>query len=197
MALTLAQLQALKAEINADVVLAALPTVGDGPNTIALALNQLDVPAFPVWRTNVGAQEIFDAISWAIYTPSDAVNDVGLPDALTAARATTRLLAIQTKQLNLQNMLIGRQTLDFSKPNIRAGIQDAVIQVPSGAAGALRAPGGAQGATVLNVCLRSATRAERVLVKPGGQVATGGVAASVLGFEGLITVDDVTAARNS
>lgn len=195
--LTQAQLQALKAEINADAALAALPTVGDGPNTIAAALNQLDVPPFPVWRTNVGAQEIFDAISWAVYTPADAVTDAALPDALSAERATTRLMAIQTKQLNLQNMLIGRQTLDFSKANIRAGLQDAVIQVPSGAAGALRAPGGAQGVTVLSIGLRNATRAERVLIKPGGAVVTGGVSGSVLIFEGLITPDDVTAARNS
>jgi hypothetical protein len=195
--MTPAQLQALKTEINADAVLAAQPMVGDGPNNIAVALNQIDVPVFLVWRTNVGAQEIFDAISWAIYTPADAVDNVGLPDALTAQRVTTRLMAIQTKQLNLQNMLIGRQSLDFSKANIRSGIQDAVVQVPSGAGGALRAPGGAQGATVLGVGVRNATRAERVLIKPGGQVATGGVAASVLGFEGAVTVDDVVSARNS
>lgn len=187
MALTPAQLQAIKTEIANDVALSSQAQSGDGADAIATALNALAAPAFQVWRTEAQVKDIFDAINWALYTPVDAV------DGSTAHQE--RLLIIQTKQLNLQNMTIGREKLDASKANIRAGLRDAVIQVPAGAAGVAVAPGGASGANVLNAMIRSATRAEKVLVQAGGQVATGGIAASLLGFEGLITVVDVQAAR--
>lgn len=187
MALAPAQLQAIKTEIANDVALSSQPASGDGADAIAGALNALAVPAFPVWRTEAPVKDIFDAINWALYTPVDAADG-------TAAHQE-RLLIIQTKQLNLQNMTIGREKLDASKANIRAGLRDAVIQVPAGAAGANVSPGGASGATVLTAMTRSATRAEKVLIAAGGPLVTGGVSASILGFEGLVTVVDVQAAR--
>jgi hypothetical protein len=187
--LTNAQAQALKTEIANDAALASQPNNGVGEAAIAEALNALAAPAFPVWRTNVQVQEIFDAINWALYTPVDLVDGTGMHQE--------RLLLIQTKQMNLQNMLMGRFVIDASKANVRAGLRDAVIQIPAGSLGANVSPGGASGANVLNVMTRNATRAEKVLILPGGVVATGAVSASLLGFEGEITSTDVNQARNA
>jgi hypothetical protein len=187
MSLPLAQLQALKAEILADGVLAAQPNTPDGNFAIADALNALAAPAFAVWRSNVPVKDVFDAINWALYTPVDAPDGTGVHQE--------RLLIIQTKQMNLQNMLIGRDAIDAGKANIRAGLRDAVIQVPAGASGAAVAPGGASGATVLNALTRSATRAEKVLATPNQ--TTGAVSAGLLNFEGKVSYLDVEAARAS
>lgn len=185
--LTQAQLQAIKTEIAGDPALSSQPASGDGADAIASALNAVAAGPFPVWRTEAQVKDIFDAINWALYTPVDAVDGTAVHQE--------RLLLIQTKQMNLQNMLIGRTTLDASKANIRAGLRDAVIQVPAGVNGAPVAPGGASGATVLAAMTRSATRAEKVLIRAGGQSQTGTTSASLLDFEGLITVVDVQAAR--
>ena len=59
MALTPAQLAALKAEIDADPVLAAKPLNSDGYFDTALILNNTIVtPDFFVWRTNVPINEV-------------------------------------------------------------------------------------------------------------------------------------------
>lgn len=195
--LTNAQALLIKGEINADGALSTQPNNGVGDAAIAAALNLPANPALPVWKTDAKVRDIFDAIDWALYTPSDAVSDAVLANALAAERATTRLMVIQTKQMNLQNMTMGREALDASRANIRAGIRDAVIQVPAGAAGALVAPGGASGVNVLNTMVRSATRAEKVLVQGGGPITTGTVSASLLGFEGALTIEDISTARNA
>lgn len=194
--LTNAQALLIKAEIQADGTLNSQPNNGVGDAFIAEALNLLASPNFPVWRTDVPVQDVFNAIDWAVYTPTDPVTDAQLANALAAERATTRLMVIQTKQMNLQNMLMGRITIDASKANIRAGLRDAVIQVPAGAAGANVNPGGTSGNNVLNACVRPATRAEKVLVAQTN-ISTGGVTANILGFEGEITVQDVNQARNA
>jgi hypothetical protein len=139
---------------------------------------------------------IVDAINWAQYTPNDSVTDANLSLDLTVQRAVVRALYCQTKQMNLQLMLQGRSTLDCSKANVRAGLRDAVIQVPSGSAGASNNPGGASGATVLAVCVRNATEGEKVLATASqGSDTTGTTTARVMGFEGNVTSDDVQAAR--
>jgi hypothetical protein len=104
-----------------------------------------------------------------------------------------RMLRIQTKQMNLQNMLIGRSSINCSKANVRAGLRDAVIGVPAGISGALTAPGGASGVNVLAACTRSATNAEKILA--GAQETTGTVTANVLGYEGPVSPSDVQQAR--
>jgi len=76
---------------------------------------------------------------------------------------------------------------------LRAGLRDAVIQVPSGIGGAATSPGGAGGATVMGVCVRDATLGEKILA--GAQETTGGVSAAVLGYEGALSSDDVQQAR--
>lgn len=63
--LTTAQLQAIKAEIAADPVLAAKPMNSDGAYDIAAALNVTAVPDFIVWKTAVSADEIMrNGMDW-------------------------------------------------------------------------------------------------------------------------------------
>lgn len=183
--LTNAQLLTLKADINADPVLSLIPLGSDGSQTIADAYNALAAPTFQVWDPNASANAIFDAIDWSKYTPVDA------PDV--TAIFTNRMLAVQTKQMNLQSMLFGREIVDASRANIRAGIRDAVIGLPTGAAGATVSAGGAGGATVLTTMTRPATRAEKLFAS--APVATGPVSAAVMTVIGDLSHNDITAAR--
>ena len=185
MALTTQQLQAIKADIAASADMNTLPANSDGSFEIARLYN---LPSTTdVWRTNTPTKDIFDAITWANFTPNDAADSTQL--------YMNRTLLAQTKQMNLQNMLTGRETIDASKANIRAGLRDAVINLPTGAAGAAVSAGGASGATVLTACVRKATRVEKLLAS--APVATGTVSAGVMGFEGSVSYQDIEAARAS
>lgn len=185
MPLTTAQKATLKAAIQADAPLLALYTASpNGAQDVADELNKIATPAFKVWRTEAHVTDILDAVNWSLYTPVDAVDVTVL--------FSNRLLMIQTKQMNLQNMLVGRDTINMSKSNIRAGLRDAVIQIPAGAGGSNVNPGGGSGATVLNVCVRDANRIEKILTT--GTAQTGTVSADVMSFEGRITYQDVDAA---
>jgi hypothetical protein len=186
MPMTNAQLQVLKNAIIADPVLAAKPNNSDGAFDIATAMNLPASPTANVWRTDARVQAINDAINWSLYTPADT------PDG--TAVWTNRILSIQTKQMNLQLMLQGRDTVDASKANVRAGLRDAVMQVPAGANGALVSPGGASGVNVMNACIRPGLRIE-ILLKTS-DVTTGGVTAAIMGYEGTISYQDVEAARS-
>jgi len=194
-ALSPAQLAALKSAIVANPTWSAYPTTSDGHYALAAALNQPASPTFSVWRTNCSTAAISDAINWAVYTPTDTISEADTDPAIT--RRVARLLIIQVKQMNLQIMTQGRETVNTSLPNVRGGLRDAVIQVPSGASGANTSPGGASGVNVLTACTRNATEAERILATPSsGSDTTGSVTARVLGFEGAVTPTDVESARN-
>lgn len=192
MALTPAQLQTLKAAINGNPTWAAFPQNSDGYFALAQVLNVTASPAFSVWRTEVPVSTVIDSINLANYTPNTNIAS-GDTDP-TISRLIGWALYCQTKQMNLQLMLQGRDRMDCSKATVRANLRDAVIQVPSGASGALTSPGGASGATTLGVCVRNATEAEKILVGAVNQ-QTGTVTAAVLGFEGNLSPADVQAAR--
>lgn len=183
MALTTTQQQTLKTAILADGTLNTLPPNSDSAFTIAVAFNQTDVSATKAWWTSTPVVNIFDSITWANYTPNDA------PDS--TVTYSNRSLNIQTKQMNLQNMLVGRITVDASKDNFRAGLRDAVINLPAGTGGAFVQAAGASGVTALTACLRpsNATRAEKLF--SGGSHTTGTVTADVLIFEGSLAFTDV------
>lgn len=191
MALTLAQKQTLKAAIDGNPTWAAYPQNSDGYADLAAVLNQTASPAFTVWRTDAPVANIIDAVTWANYTPNDAVGGSDTDPLL--SRKIGWLLTAQTKQMNLQLMLQGRDTLNASKATLRAGLRDAVILVPTGVGGANTAPGGASGVNVLTACIRSATEGEKIL--SGALEQTGTVSANVLGFEGNLSGADVQAAR--
>lgn len=60
MALTPAQLQALKADIDADPTLSAFPNNSDGNFEIAAIYNAQASPDWTVWRTNVQAKQVME-----------------------------------------------------------------------------------------------------------------------------------------
>lgn len=137
------------------------------------------------WRTEVPTKAIRAAITLSSYTPNDAADNT--------ATFTNRALLAQTKQMNLQIMLQGLETVDMSLPQARADLRDAVTQLPTGAGGNPVSAGGAGGANVLNACTRSANRVELLLAN--GSIAsdtTGPVTARVLAFEGTLTEQNVS-----
>ena len=147
-----AQVQLLKADMTAKM-LAGQPLFGLQDFAIAAYYNTATTT--DIWRTDAPVDAILDAIDWSKYTPADAADATAI--------FTNRTLAIQTKQMNLQNMLIGRDSLNAAKSNIRAGLRDAVVGVPAGALGALISPGGPSGSLVLAACIRKASNSEVLL----------------------------------
>jgi len=191
MSLTNAQLQTLENAIKANPTWEAFPQNSDGFFALAKALNAVASPAFAVWKTDANTTVLQDKINLANYTPNDAIADSDSGDLL--QRKIGRLLTAQTKQMNLQLMLQGKDTLNCSTATVRANLRDSVILLPTGANGANTSPGGASGATVLAACTRNATEAEKILA--GATETTGTVTAAVLLFEGQLTSQDVEAAR--
>lgn len=183
--LTPAQLATLKADILANGDTNTQPNNSAGNLAIQALYNAPS--ATDVWQTAVSVPSIFDAIDWSKFTPVDAADST--------VTYTNRLMLIQTKQMNLQSMLQGRATVDASKANLRAGLRDAVIALPAGAAGAAVTAGGAGGSTVLTACTRKANRFEKLFATT--QATTGPVTANLLVIEGTVSIDDIQAARES
>ena len=150
--MTPSNVQLLKTDMTAKMQ-SGQPLFGMQDTAIAAYYNT--ATATDIWRTDAQVDAILDAIDWSKYTPADTAD--------TTTIFSNRVLAIQTKQMNLQNMLIGRDFLNTAKPNIRAGLRDAVIAVPAGVSGAAVSPGGPGGSVVLAVCLRKANNVEVVL----------------------------------
>ena len=186
--LTPAQTATVKADILANADMNTQPANSDGSYAIANLYNLPATVPIAIWRTDASVDAIFDAIDWAKYTPVDA------PDV--TILQTNRLLSIQTKQMNLQNMLVGRGSVDATRANVRSGLRDATTAIPAGASGTAVQPGGASGATVLNACTRSnITRLEKLLAS--APVTTGTVSASVLTFSGTISYQEIDVVRSS
>ena len=99
----------------------------------------------------------------------------------------------ETKQMNLQNIVVGRDTINGAKANVREGLRDALIQLPAGVAGSMVAAGGASGVNVLNKMVRPARLIEKILVT--GTAKTGSVTAGLMGYEGTVSPGDVSTAR--
>ena len=192
MALTTAQQTTLKNYILSDPILNAYPQNSDGAYAINEELKKYPVTDFLVWNPVTPVQDIIDAVDGSKYTPSDTI-----PTTTTELSQIyqSRILACQTKQISLQTLIFGRDTINASKSNIRAWLRDAVIQVPSGTNGAFTAPGGSSGATALTACLRKANTIEKVL--SSGTATTGTVTANLLTFSGTLSYQDVEQARSS
>ena len=154
------QLLALKTAILADAALADLVAQGA---TGAIAEYLRTPSTFVVWRTSTQTQDIYDAITWANFTPQDT------PDA--TALYTNRALACQGKQFNLQTLLQGRESVNSAKANIRAGLQDALTAIPSGAAGAGKNGGWSAVQTAMQ---RFATWGEKVFATGTGTAGSPG-----------------------
>ncbi len=188
--LTPAQLATLKADIAANNDLSSKPNNDDGAFAIAALYNQPASPDFFVFRADVPASEIFDQVTWANFTPADA------PD--NTVTWSNRSLACQGKQFNLQIMLQGQPSFNAGRVQLRAGLNDATTNLPSGTSGASRS-GGWTG--ILPILRRLAKRGEKIFAVATTGVGTGTGALGATGnpglmvFEGDITIGDVQAAR--
>ena len=178
MSLTTAQYTALGTYIAAQGDMNTFPLGSDAAIAVAALFNQPST--FVVWATTTGADVMSDAIVWANMTPTDA------PDGTQAW--LDRAMACQGKQFNLQLLLASRDRISTGKTNVRAGFQDALTNVPSGAGGATVSAGWV---TMKTVMQRFATRAESVFATGTGTAATPGV----LVWEGNVGYQDVQQAR--
>lgn len=184
MILTTAQLATLKADVLADGTLSQIDrTHDDGLALIAAAYNVVD-NTFNVYATAINVQDIFNQISWANLTPND------LPDG--TQLWANRSLACQGKQFNLQLLLQGQQaTINGAKASVRAGLQDALTNVPSSSAAGSTVSAG--WVPVRDGPLaRKATRGER-LFATGGNGSTPATAATMQA-EGQMTGANIGAA---
>lgn len=176
--LTTQQLQTLRSAIDAETAPVVVQARTAGNNTdIASFYN--GASSFVVWRSTMPASEIQDAIAWANMTPADA------PDGSEVGKH--RELRCQSKQFNLQNLIVGRDSISVGKSNIRAGLQDALTNIPSGAGGAVQA---ANWVAVRTAMQRAANRVEALFATGAGTSATPGS----LVYEGAISREDIIAA---
>ena len=183
MALNSTQIAALKAAGLADANVTALISAGSFGAIVAY-YNSAATPDYFVWNPRTSVQSIYDAMIWGNLTPVDAVPT---GDQLSVNIWASRALACQGKQINIQIMLQGKDTIDATKSSTRAGIQDALTNLPSGASGALLGGGWA---TVKTAMQRLATRTEKIFATGSGTSAS----PSVMVFEGNISDYDVTQA---
>ena len=139
---------------------------------------------FVVWRSTTPADDVADAILWDRLTPVDT------PDG--SALQTNRLLLCQAKQMNLQVLLQGRSIIGTGRANLRNGLSDALLNVPSGVNGATQDAGWIGANRVKAVISRFATVAERVFATGTGTAGTPGV----LVWEGDLTVSDIGEVMN-
>ena len=201
--LTTAQLQALKTDIAVNtatingVQIKDMPNGPDANYSIALWYSSLASPDFFVFRTNIPTKELFDQITWANYTPQDAIASDGSNAQLWNARS----MACQGKQFNLQIILQGQQSFDASRITQRAGLNDATTGLPSGPAGASRSGGWT---AILTILRRQALRIEKLFAtQTSGVGVTAGDSLGattnpgLMGYEGTIGDGDISAARNS
>lgn len=200
MLLTPAQLATLKADILADGTLNAFPNTSDGNFEIARQYGFIVSPDFFVYRTAIPISEIFDQITWANFTPVDPPTDpVPASDtAITLQRWQNRALHAQGKQFNVQILLSTgglNGVINGAKSKVRAGLQDALTNVPTGAAGALLSAGwvGVRD----NALARKAIRVEKLFANISGGNGSSASLAATLVIEGAIDADTVGLARSS
>lgn len=164
--LTQQQLSALKAEIDADPVLAAKPLNSDGYFDIAAVLNaQLATPDFYVWRSLVSQDEIMqNGFDW-VRVDNLSVGKARIWDWLFDNAATA---------------------INPSKANVRAGIAE--TWKGTAADNAVRL-------AVFQHCQQRATRAQKLFAAGAGNgTDQDGVGPATMAVE-AVSMSDVEAAR--
>lgn len=167
--LTTQQQATIIADIQAQPDLNVIPAGSDGDFAIAALYNAPASPTFWVLSTAASSIGIFNAITFANYTPNDAVPTPGatatLNDVCNQLVWQNRCLAAQTKQFNLSAMLGSRTTIDATKTTLTAGLQDALQHLPTGANGINKDAGWA---AVEASLARQASRIEKLLANTAG-----------------------------
>jgi hypothetical protein len=170
-ALTSAQLTALKNDIAADGTLSQIPHTSDGAFDVAAAYNLAFAPDFWVWKTSITKHEL--------------VNGTG-PDGTvfnwTGAGFITRSQGERDAFAAIFNSTL---TCNPSLPQVRQAFGD----IFSGNT----APAPANRTHLLAIARRKATRAERLFAAGTGSTASPGT----LTFEGTLSFNDVLQAWNS
>lgn len=195
--LTTAQKQAVKADIaaNTNTVLIngtptainVVPVSPDNAQSVADWYNLQASPNFFGNYATVPASDIFNAITWKNLTPADAVPTT--PD-LTVQVWMARNAMCQTLQMNVQTMLLGRDTIDATKGKIRSGFQDSLSSVPSGASGASQDAGWA---AVQKILCRKLSNVEKLLADTSGGNGGSNTTAATCTAEGQLSGADVLA----
>jgi hypothetical protein len=170
----------IKADINANQTLLNLANAGDY-QVLADHYNT-DTAAFWVWAGSTPVETILNQITFSAMTPVDT------PDA--TQPWANRSLAAQGKQFNLQNLIMGRQSIPSGRSNYRAALQDCLTGLPTGVGGATLA---ANWVGVRDSMKRLATRIEQVLATGTGTFAT----PADLGGEGRISPAEISLAWTS
>lgn len=187
--MTPGQLTVLKAAIAAETDPVFVDHRANGNNSgMSIWFAQPVNPAFYVWKSSVNTDDVFDAINWALLTPADvpsAADSVQLIET-----QINRGLVCQTKQINLQILLQGRQTINATKLRVRQALTDSLQNVPSGASGAAQDAGWAQ---VKATMYRPVNRGEKIFATGTGTTGVPGLA----GWEGNVSRDDILAALAS
>lgn len=166
MALTLAQKQAIKADILANPDLNALPNTSDGSFAIAALYNATASPDYFVWRSSVTQDEITqNGFDWVRV------------DNLSVGKARIWEWMFDNSS----------STFNPSKANVRAGIQE----VWKGTAADL-----AVQAAVFSHCQRLAKRIEKLFAVGTGTTVVNGIGPSTMVFEGSVSYQDIDEARN-
>lgn len=181
MPLTSAQLQILKTDIANSGDLNSQPNNDDGNFEISRLYGLDSSPNFYVYKNNIPVQEIYNQITWANLTPTDA------PDGTTTW--LNRAMMCQSKQFNLQIILQGQSFIDATKNNLRAGLQDCLTNVPAGISGANVSAGWVP---VRDSLYQVANRGEKLFASG---IGTSGNPATRTVY-GKISVSDVGSARN-
>lgn len=205
-ALTPAQQTTLAADLASNTALVngvqIKDTVKSADNAVAVAnhYNQPTSPAYLAWRSDASVPDILDQVTWTNYTPADnppaSGSTVQISNDMMLYQNRAMLIAI--KQTNLTLMLTGRATFNAAKPTLRGGLNDATLNLPSGAAGALRSGGWAN---ILPVLRRTTLRGERLYTTAATGVGNDGIPGNrgtatnpdLMGFEGQITDADIRA----
>ena len=170
MPLTAAQKVTLKADILADPTLSAFPNNDDGAFAIADAYNALASPDYWVWRTSV---------------PKNEFTQNAGPDGTTFTWTGNGFITRSQGERDAWRELFNASgAVNASLANVRQAFQD----IFSGA----QAEAVNNRAHIAAVARRKASRVEKLFATGTG--STGSPA--LMGFEGTITFQDVSSARN-
>lgn len=173
--MTPAELAALKAAIDADPTLSALPRDPDGNFAIAAAFNLPASPDYWVWRTNVTRKEAVETTS----TDADGVTSrsfnwtgAGFIGRSQGERDAWRELWNHSGQVNA------------ALPSVRQAFLD-IFSGPT-------APAPSNRQHLSNVSRRLATRGEKLYAQGTGTAAS----PATMTLEGSISAQDIETARN-
>lgn len=184
--LTPQQSATLKTDIEADPVLSLLTVGSDSASIIAEAYKLFPLVDFYVFRTDVKKDEIQNCIIYDNMTPMQAVpTSTQLAVDIWAARC----LLAQSKQFNLQNLLLGVESFNFSLPNIRKGFQDALTVLPTKSDGTNQNAGWT---TLQAIIYRKANRLEKLLATGDGTTAL----PATMSVEGSLTYSEIAIVLN-